>query len=94
MRRSEIFAKGKSGDKSATNDIKQFYTRKKNCQNRPNVRKKPQAGESQRKVVINALKSTSNDIKQFKTRKKNCKIVQTSERSPQAGESQRKVTKS
>ena len=78
--------------KSAKNYIKQFYTRKKYCQNRPNVREKPPNRRKPEKSGDKCLKKRNKKNQAIFTREKNTvKIVQTSERSPQAGENQRKV---
>ena len=73
MRKSEIFTKGKvviNSLKSAKNDIKQFYTRKKYCQNCPNVREKPPNWRKPEKSGDKCLKKRNKKIKQFLHEKK------------------------
>ena len=64
----------KSGDKCLKKRNKKnqaIFTREKNTVKIVQTSERsPQAGENQRKVVINALKIATNDIKQFYMRKK------------------------
>jgi len=93
--------------KSATNDIKQFYTRKKNCQKVSKHQKEAPKPEKARErsdkklpkgaeMVIKALKSATNDIKQFYTRRKKTvkKCPNIRKKPPSWRKPEREVTKS